>query len=75
VTVSTLAGVRYDEKENFVATLENGEVWHQVDTGSAIRVRLTPGAKVTIKPGAMGSYDLKSEGTPRTYKVERFAKR
>jgi len=75
VTVSTLAGVRYDDKENFVVTLENGEAWRQVDTGSGTRVRLTLGAKVTVKPGAMGSYDLKSDGTPRTYKVERLSKR
>lgn len=71
VTVSVLVAVRYDNQGGFIATLENGQVWHQVNvqTGDA-KARLTLGSKVTVVPGAMWSYDLKVGNGSHAYKVD-----
>jgi hypothetical protein len=72
VTVSVLVGVRYDNEGGFVATLENGQVWHQVNVQPGFgKARLTLGSKITIVPGAMWSYDLKVGNNPHAYKVDR----
>ena len=71
---SALVGVRYDRLGGFIATLENGQVWHQVNvTEGSPKARLTLGAKVRILRGAMWSYDLKADNNPHTYKVNREA--
>jgi len=72
VAVSVLVAVRYDSGGAFVATLENGQVWHQVNvqTGDE-KAHLTLGSKVTILPGAMWSYDLKIGSGTHAYKVDR----
>ncbi|HEX4635483.1 MAG TPA: hypothetical protein VH189_04830 [Rhizomicrobium sp.] len=75
VAVSTLTGVRYDREGAFVITLENGQVWHQVNADFGVKAKLTLGAKVTITPGALGSYNMKSVGDPHGYKVEQDSKR
>jgi hypothetical protein len=73
VAVSTLVGVRYDDHGAFIATLENGQVWRQVNVQEGYpNARLTVGSKVTILPGAMWSYDLKTSDS-HTYKVDRGA--
>lgn len=71
VTVSVLVAVRYDSQGAFIATLENGQVWHQVNvqTGDA-KARLTLGSKITVVPGAVWSYDLKVGNNPHAYKVD-----
>ena len=71
VTVSVLVAVRYDNQGGFIATLENGQVWHQVNvqTGEQ-KARLTLGSKITVVPGAMWSYDLKVGNSPHAYKVD-----
>ena len=71
VTVSVLVAVRYDNQGGFIATLENGQVWHQVNvqTGEQ-RARLTLGSKITVVPGSMWSYDLKVGNSPHAYKVD-----
>lgn len=72
VAVSVLVGVRYDSQGAFIATLENGQVWHQVNVQVGERkARLTLGSKVTIVPGAMWSYDLKIGNNAHAYKVDR----
>jgi hypothetical protein len=71
VTVSTLASVQYDSQGAFVLTLQNGQVWRQVNAESGEKARLKVGAKATVKPGALGSYDLKTDDNPHVYKVER----
>jgi hypothetical protein len=73
VTVSTLASIQYGSQGAFVLTLQNGQVWRQVDAGSGERARLKVGAKATVTPGALGSYNLKTDASPRVYKVERRA--
>jgi hypothetical protein len=71
VAVSTLASVLYDGQGAFVVTLQNGQVWRQMDAEMAPKVRLKVGAHVTITPGALWSYNLKTNDSPRSYKVER----
>lgn len=68
VAVSTLASVDYDANDAFLITLQNGQAWHQVNAGVAPKARFKPGTKVTIRPGALGSYNLRADG--HTYKVE-----
>ena len=69
VAVSTLASVQYDGENAFVATLQNGQVWRQVN-GLGEKAPLKVGAKITITPGAMGSYNLKAGDSSHSYKVE-----
>jgi hypothetical protein len=69
--VSTLVAVRYDSQGGFIATLENGQVWHQVNVQTGDRkVRLTLGSKITVVPGSMWSYDLKIGNASHAYKVD-----
>ncbi|HWM61581.1 MAG TPA: hypothetical protein VNN98_05480 [Rhizomicrobium sp.] len=73
LTVSTLASVQYDSQGAFILTLQNGQVWYQVDVEGGQKARLKLGARTTVTPGALGSYDLKTDGSPHVYKVERKA--
>ena len=68
VAVSTVVSVEYGANNAFLLGLENGQTWRQVNADGATRARFKPGTKVTIKPGAMGSYNLQANG--HTYKVE-----
>jgi hypothetical protein len=70
LAVSNLASVDYDRQGAFLVTLDNGQVWHQVDPDSGPRARLKLGAKVTITPGALGSYNFKASDSTHVYKVE-----
>jgi hypothetical protein len=45
---------------NYVIELDNGQTWRQIDT--YFNLRLRPGAEITIKPGAIGSYWLSAAG-------------
>lgn len=69
VTVSALASVQYDGQGAFIATLQNGQVWHQLDADGA-RAPLKAGTKITITPGAMGSYNLRAADVRHMYKVK-----
>jgi hypothetical protein len=69
---STLVGVRYDKQGGFIATLENGQVWHQVNLVEGVpKMRMTLGARITIQRGSMWSYDLKVDKYPHRFKVDR----
>lgn len=70
VAASSIASVEYDTTGAFLATLQNGQVWHQVNTDSGPRTRLKIGARVTVKPAAFGSYNFQTEENPHVYKVE-----
>jgi len=70
LTVSTLAAVRYDSQGAFVLTLQNGQVWRQTDAESGMKVRLKIGSRVTVRSGALWSYNLKTDDSPHEYKVE-----
>jgi hypothetical protein len=71
VAVSALASIRFDNQGSFIVTLENGQVWRQTDTESSPKPRFHVGEKITITPGALWSYNLKSESDAHTYKVGR----
>jgi len=51
-----------------VITLDNGQVWEQAETKSSFL--LSPGDQVTVKAGALGSYQMISP-TGRTTRVRR----
>ncbi len=70
-TISALAQVQYDSRGAFVVTLENGQVWRQVNVEIGRKIALRAGARVTITPGVMWTYDLKTDGDTRSYKVQR----
>lgn len=69
VAVSPLESVQYGSQGDFTVTLQNGQVWHQVQADSRAHFRV--GEKITILPGALWSYDLKTEDNPHPFKVER----
>jgi hypothetical protein len=71
VAVSALASVRFDNQGAFIVTLENGQVWRQTDTESGPKPHFRVGEKITIVPGALWSYNLKTESDAHTYKVGR----
>ena len=71
VTVSNLNSIAYDAQGAFIATLDNGQVWHQVNADGKVRLRI--GSKITVTPGAMWSYTLKTGDNSHAYKVERRA--
>lgn len=69
VAVSSLTAISYDSQGAFVVTLQNGQVWHQVN-GVGTKAPLRIGTKVTIRPGALWSYNMEAEDSG-AYKVER----
>ncbi|MBC8035649.1 MAG: hypothetical protein H7X89_00300 [Rhizobiales bacterium] len=71
VTVSTLARVQYDNRGAFVVTLDNGQIWRQVNLESGRKAALRIGTKVAITPGVLWTYTLKSIDDSFSYKVER----
>lgn len=71
VAVSALASVTYDGRGAFIATLENGQVWRQSDADELPKPHLRVGTRITITPGALSSYNLRTEDNPHDYKVER----
>jgi hypothetical protein len=70
LAISPLASISYDAHGAFLVTLQNGQVWHQVDPDFTAKPRLKIGAKATVTPGAMGSYNFKTDQESRMYKVE-----
>ena len=66
--VSTLAKITFDNQKLFTVTLQNGQVWHQVNLKSRM-ARIKPGARITITPGALWSYNMQVNGGT-VYKVE-----
>ncbi len=51
-------------------TLDNGQVWEQIEPGSLVARRMTNPA-VTIKPAMMGTWMLRVEGYNRSVRVQR----
>ena len=54
--------------ERVLITLDNGQVWKQVDSS---RVRLRVGDTVTIDRATLGSFLLQKKGSKRTMRVSR----
>jgi hypothetical protein len=64
-TVTRLQKSGYDK---VVITLDNGQVWKQVDSSS---LRLRVGDTIEIERASMGSYMLQKKGSKRTMRVSR----
>lgn len=65
---ATIAALRQNAEGRMVFTLDNGQVWLQRDSAS---VRLKAGDVVTVKPGALGTYNLIGGGPGLIIKVRR----
>ena len=70
--VSRMSSFRYDKNGAFIVSLENGQQWHQTDVadGSAPWIKEPSTYMVTINQGAFGSYLLRTNDSPRSFKVE-----
>lgn len=72
-TASRMASYTFDREGLFTVTLENGEVWRQLD-GDGHIVRWSKPASsyaVTIINGAARSFSLSVKGNPVSYRVRR----
>jgi hypothetical protein len=72
--VSRMVAYHFDKQGAFVVTLENGQEWHQVDVEGGVTANWTRTPsfyRVTVSPGAFGSYSLHTQDNPHTFKVER----
>lgn len=75
VSVSRMVSYHFDRNGIFTLTLENGEVWQQLNGDSHV-ARWTKNPKgyvVTISTGAFKSFNLTVSGTVASYKVKRIS--
>ena len=68
--IAGVASVSYDGRGRFTITLDNGQVWRQLD-GDTAQLKGTRFPAVRISRGALGSYDLNVVGRNATYRVSR----
>lgn len=64
-----VVAVRVSPASKLVITLDNGQVWEQIDSPMP---RITAGTEVRIRSAAFGSYLLGTENTPRGVRVRRL---
>jgi hypothetical protein len=69
--IAHVASVAYDPHNRFTVTLDNGQVWRQLEGDTAI-LRGARNATVRISRGALGSYDLNIVGRNAIYRVLRL---
>jgi hypothetical protein len=74
-TASRMASYAFDGNGLFTVTLENGEVWRQIDGDGHIAhwSKAAPSYAVTIINGAAKSFSLSVKGNPVSYKVRRIS--
>lgn len=74
-TASQMAAYTFDRNGLFTVTLENGEVWRQLDgDGHVARWSKAPRSyAVTIINGAAKSFSMSVKGSPVSYKVRRIS--
>jgi len=63
-----IAGLQQVGYDKVLITLDNGQIWRQVD---ASQLRLRTGDSVVIERAALGSFMLKKQGSKRTMRVSR----
>jgi len=68
--IAGVASVSYDGRGRFTITLDNGQVWRQLD-GDTAQLKGARFPAVRISRGALGSYDLNVVGRNATYRVSR----
>jgi len=66
-----IAGITYDARGRFTITLDNGEVWRQLEGDTAV-LQGARNSTVRISRGALGSYDLNVVGRNASYRVLRL---
>jgi hypothetical protein len=73
--VSHMQSYRLGHEQNFAVTLENGQVWTQIDCDTvAAHWNKEPATYlVTITGGAFGSFNMSVKGNPGRYKVRRVS--
>ena len=73
LAVARMTSYRYDQSGAFIVALANGQEWRQTDVlgGKASWLKKPSAYMVTITKGTFGSYGLRTDDNPRTYKVER----
>ena len=64
----TVAKILVDPYDNFIVTLENGQVWRQVESG---RIRIREGDSITIEQTLMGGHMLQVDDKGRAIRVRR----
>jgi hypothetical protein len=60
--------LQWSRSKFFVVTLDNGQVWRQIDTGN---LRLSEGDDVIIRKAAFGSFMMQKPGSKRSVRVKR----
>lgn len=72
---SRMVSYKFNALGTFTVTLENGQVWQQVegDTDHAHWNKPAPSYVVTIKRGFLKSYNFQVQGLPGLYKVLRIS--
>jgi hypothetical protein len=70
---ANVVSVTYSITGRFIVTLENGQVWRQIDGDTAeAHFGNNKHNAVTISRGMLGSYNLVIEGRKAMYKVKRM---
>jgi len=65
---ASIAKVSKNPHGKLVVTLNNGQVWKQIDS---LLMKLKPGQKVNIERGSFGSFLMGVEGINKTIRVKR----
>ena len=66
-----ITAVRLNAFKQFTVTLDNGQIWRQLDSDTAV-ARLAAADAVKITRGFLDSYSLTVDGVWGTYKVKRI---
>jgi hypothetical protein len=68
-----VADVAFNFRSRFIVTLENGQIWKQLDSDTGVAHFSKHGKnRVTISRGLIGSYNLVIEGRTALFKVKRI---
>ena len=74
-TQARMTSYNFNQQQQFTVTLDNGQVWRQIDGDTAV-ARWTKAAaryQVTITGGAFNSHNLKVKDMPGMFKVQRVS--
>jgi hypothetical protein len=74
LAVSRMTSYRFDGSGAFIVALQNGQEWRQTDVlgGKVSWLKKPSDYTVTITKGTFGSFGLRTDDNPRSYKVERL---
>ncbi len=67
---ASVASLQKQTRGRWLVTLDNDQLWQQVDSRSSFRIR--EGDAVVIKRGAFGSFVLRLAGANRSIRVKRL---